>query len=552
MLATIYTKSIRDRWQGAVVGAAIVGVFTVFGLAVYADLEDVIAKMLDSMPRPFLSVLRVSQESTTTAYIVGQMLNLIAPLILSGLAISIGAAAVAGEERDGTIGVLLGNPRSRTTLVVSKMAGLVTTVVIAGFVLWGGVTLAATTFGNDIGTIHIGAAVLHVAALAVFFGALANFIGSWSGRAAVANGFSSGLLIVSFLAAGLLPLVQGFEEWARVFPWYYFNSSQPVNFGADWTHLGVLIGAAAVLFGVAIVGVNRRDLRSGTASGTLMLRLRENPRVGRLVERAAGRAQVSNITVMTVNENRVVASVASAVIFYVSLLVGPMYNGLSDVLGELTAALPDGLLAMIGFADMSTPEGWYAAEMYSLVVPAAIGAVTVMMGTRALAGEEEAHTMGVLMANPVSRSRLVIEKVTALWVMAVVLGAATVLGVLAGSLLGGLGLSPVNVVAASAQGVALAIFLGMVALTGGAATGKPRVAIYAGAGVGFAGLVANMFLPVNEALAGWARLSPFYYYLDNQPLINGLSWTNVAVLGGASVVLAGLSIYLFERRDLQG
>ena len=45
-------------------------------------------------------------------------------LTLSSLALSMGSASIAGEEKKGTMGLLLGNPKSRTHVLVAKAANV--------------------------------------------------------------------------------------------------------------------------------------------------------------------------------------------------------------------------------------------------------------------------------------------------------------------------------------------------------------------------------------------------------------------------------------------
>ncbi|MDH5420398.1 MAG: hypothetical protein OEY55_01190, partial [Acidimicrobiia bacterium] len=114
-----------------------------------------------------------------------------------------------------------------------------------------------------------------------------------------------------------------------------------------------------------------------------------------------------------------------------------------------------------------------------------------------------------------------------------------------------LDLSIANIAAASFQGVGLAVLLGASALLGGAVTGRPKAAAYSGIAVGLVGFVMYSFLPVNENLAGWAKLSPFYYYADNSPLENGISWGYMGILFGVSLLLVLLASVAFERRDIR-
>ena len=552
LLANVFTKTVRDRQVGTLISAVGIAMIAVLGLAAYSDLDDTIAELYSSLPEGFLAVLGLEVITDAGSLILGEIVNLMGPLVLAGLAISMGSAAVAGEERKGTFGVLLGNPRSRQQVVFSKAVAMIV-LISAATALAGALSVGiAEAFETNTSQFTMTAAMVHVAAIALFFGFLALFIGSWTGNTGIASGVSAGYLLLSFLAAGLLPLVERLADVAKAFPWYYFNSSGPLQNGYDWGHLSVLVGATAVLWIGALVGVGRRDLKIGNPSGTLLDRARRYPIVAKTLDRLAGTVNVTSIAVKSTTDHRTMTTVAGAAILYTALLVGPMYNGLADVLVTLSNAIPDGLKAMIGFVDMGTPEGFYTAEVFSIVVPAALIAVGAALGGRALAGEEEDHTMDLLLANPIPRSRVVLEKAVSIAIVMAVLGLATFAGVWFGSLIGGLDMAVSGIAASSLLGTLLGWVFGSLALLLSAATGSRRATTLVVAGAGFLGYFANAFLPVNERLADWARLSPFYYYANGDPLANGLQWGNAAVLLMISVVLVAAAIPLFQRRDVRG
>ena len=51
-------------------------------------------------------------------------------------------------------------------------------------------------------------------------------------------------MAVSYIGAGLLPLVEELLDIVRVFVWYYCDSSEPLINGVAWGNLGILIGGA--------------------------------------------------------------------------------------------------------------------------------------------------------------------------------------------------------------------------------------------------------------------------------------------------------------------
>lgn len=553
MLANVYSKSIRDRYIGWLIGASGLLLMTLGGTFVYRDLDGFVQGMLDTFPDSVLSLLGLTGVSDASSYMITAIFTTYGPFIVIGLAIAMGTAAVAGEERDGTFGILHSNPLSRSKTVQSQCAGLLTLTVVCSAVISAGMWLVGISAGLDMSGIDLFAAGAHLALTALTYGMLALAIGALTGNASLTSGITTGFLILSFFAAGVLPLVGGIAWLARVFPWYYMNYGQPINNGTVWSSLAILAAVSAVLFGLAIIGVNRRDIRSGESTGTVKDRLAQNARLAGIVRRLEGSGpSVSSVWMKTFTESRLLMVLVGMGIGYLALLEGPLYNLLDDVLLEFGNSFPQQLLAIIGVSDISSPEGWIGAEMFSIVAPAAAIVLGVSIGSRALGGEQDRGSMDALLANPISRTRVVTEKTVALLGALMGLGFLTFLGTWAGIALGGLGIPVANIAAVSAHLAALGFVFGGFALLIGAATGKGKTANAVAAGIAVATYVLNAFGTANPGGFGWLRdLSPFGYYTGSNPLVNGVDYFDLGVLAGLSVVFIGLGVAAFNRADIR-
>jgi ABC-2 type transport system permease protein len=450
------------------------------------------------------------------------------------------------------MGLLLGNPKSRTHILVSKAANIVLLTGLGALLLWVGGKVVPAMLDVDITGIHVGAMVFHMFFIAVFHGFLALAISAWTGKGSLASGVTAGVMVLSLFAVGLLPLVDGLESGAKAFPWYYYNGSQPHLNGIDWGHIAVLTVGITLLAAVAVAGVNRRDLRAQTTGVSLVDRLRANPMTQKIVDRLAGSTRVSRIWIKTASEHQGLLIIVAYVMFFVmGVIIGPMYTFIDDTLVSLADAFPEEIMALFGGGDMSTPEGFYQIETFGMMTPIAFMVVTVTIGARALAGEEAKRTMGLLLANPIKRSTVVLEKTLAMASYAVVVGIALFAGVALGSMLGGLGMSGANIAATTLLGTLLGLVFGALALAISAATGRVRIAIFGTIGVALVFFIANGFLPLSDGLEGLAKWGPFHYYLSSDPLINGMHWGHGAVLAGLFVALVALAVVLFDRRDLR-
>ncbi len=549
MLATVFTKTIRDRWKGSVIGAVTLGLFLLMGMAVYRNIDLTI---YTDLPEALRALINIPADADIGSLGYGAIYSSYGALTLAAIAISMGSASIAGEERNGTIGLLLGNPRSRTYVLVSKTASLVLLVALGAVILWGAGQVVPAILDVDIAGMHVGALVLHMFVNALFYGFMALAIGAWTGRGGFASGVTAGVMVVAFFTAGLFPVVEVLENLARVSPWYYFEASQPVVNGINSAHLGVLLSGVVLFGAVALIGINRRDLRGQNSGVTLLDRLRANPRTKRVVDRLAGSTRVSHIWIKTASDHQGLLIVTAGTMFaMMGVMIGPMYSLIDDRLIDFADVFPDTLLALFGGGDMSTAEGWYQLETFGLMAPIAVMVVTVAIASRALAGEEARRTMGLLLANPIPRSRVVLEKSIAMAIYGFVVGFATFAGVAIGSVLGGLGMSPGNIAATSLLVSLLGIAFGAFALAVGAATGRVKMAIFVTVGVALGFHIWNALLPLNESLAVYAIWSPVHYYLGSDPLIEGMNWVHGLVLAALAVGFVGLAVFLFDRRDLR-
>lgn len=548
MFANVFTKTIRDRWLGMFIGAITLGLLLLMGMAAYRSID---LSIYDSMPAGFRNLLAIPKGASIGALAYGAIYTSYGALTLAALAIPMGTGVIAGEERDGTIGLLLGNPISRIGVVVQKSAALIVVAAFGGVVLWLAGVASPAMLGVEYAGVKLVALTFAMSINALFYGFLAMAISTWTGKRGLGAGVSTGVLIVSFFAAGLFPIIPGWENVAKAFPWYYYSANKPQINGIDWWHMLVLLVGIVAFVAVAIVGVRRRDLRSQSVGVTIMDRLRANPRTAKIVERLVGVAQVSTVWMKTVSEHQALLIVTVYVMLIMSFVIGPLYNLITGPIKEFGASLPPTLLALFGGGNLSTAEGFYQIEIFGMMAPAGVMVATIAIGARALAGEEQNRTMGLLLSNPVSRSSIVIQKAVAMIVEGIAVGVSIFIGVWLGSVVGRLGMSAGNIAAACLLATLLGLALGALALAISAATGRVRVAVYGAIGVALVSHVLNAFLPLNASTESLTRWTPFGYYLNSDPLVNGMNWWHGLVLLALTLLFVVLAVVWFQNRDLR-
>ena len=220
-------------------------------------------------------------------------------------------------------------------------------------------------------------------------------------------------------------------------------------------------------------------------------------------------------------------------------------------LTDVAANYPREILDFFGGGELTDPAGFMTLEYQSFAVLILI-IYAVVASTGQLAGEEGRGSLESLLAQPISRTRLIFEKVAAFVEGALLIDAIVSVGWLVSvpfvDLHGKLTLvdlagATVGTLPVVALFGALGFWLGAVAPTRGAAAGiltAVAVASY---------LIASIAQAI-EPVEGLQYVSPYYYADAARWLIDGpVWWHQLALLLVAAVVFA-LAVRAFAGREI--
>jgi ABC-2 type transport system permease protein len=232
--------------------------------------------------------------------------------------------------------------------------------------------------------------------------------------------------------------------------------------------------------------------------------------------------------------------------------VYPSVRG-NAALDKLVQDYPEALKGFFGFGgqlDYTSAAGYLGIELFSLVVPLLLLIAAIAAGSGAVAGEQDRGTLDLLLALPLSRPRLVLEKFAALATESVALGFVVWISLWIGAQAVGMQIAAAKLAAATLGAVALAVAYGAIALLIGCATGRRGLAIALAAAAGVAAYLVNSLAPLVDFLEPVQELSPFYHYAAQNPLRAGLDPVHLLVLLAIAAVAAAGSVLAFRRRDL--
>lgn len=212
--------------------------------------------------------------------------------------------------------------------------------------------------------------------------------------------------------------------------------------------------------------------------------------------------------------------------------------------------IPESLESLVGNAHAyGTITGWLSFQVFDQMV--FIGIILgIIVGGGILAGEENEGTLQSLLALPVKRSTVYVQKFAALTVIIAVVTGCLLVGSLVGVMLIGESVNAGRLLLCTMMAFLLALVFGTLTYVIGALTGRRGIA---GAVVGlfaFASFMISSLAPGISALKIPDLLSPFHYYNKPSILEAGLQVSDTLILGAVCVALLIVGVTVFVRRDI--
>ena len=218
---------------------------------------------------------------------------------------------------------------------------------------------------------------------------------------------------------------------------------------------------------------------------------------------------------------------------------------------DLVSQLPKEMMAFFG--DMSlifTPAGYLNTEFFSYI-PLILGIFIISMGSGLLVGEEEKGTLDLVLAHPISRTRLFLGRIAAyLATIASILCLTWLAFVL---MTQGTKLEEVSALEMSQPLLSLAgllIFFGAMGVLLSLVLPSQRTATMVASLVLFASFFLTALAKLNLDLQNLEFYSPYHYYQGGLAL-NDMNWSWLAVLLGGAALQFVAAGWCFQRRDIR-
>ena len=444
------------------------------------------------------------------------------------------AAGVRGDEERGIVETWLAVGASRAGYLASRLAGfaVVALVVVAASV---GITDVGAIVGGDSslgGPLAFEALALLAFTVCIF--GMSLVVAQVAGTGRSAGGVGAIVLAALFIANSAARSGVGPAWLADVTPFGAYDRDAPLRpSGAfDPAATGALL-AATILFGaLAFAAFVRRDL-GGTVG---LVRVRSSAPA---TTRPAGDPLLRLPVLAAITQQRTWLagwSIGFAV-------MGAFLASLTRVLLDSLGAIP----AMRVYLDRLGGGGYdsFAGIMWLSTAMLVISAFTVAQ-VGGWASEDGDGRLEALLAQPVSRARVVLERLASFMLGAaflVAVGAIAVLVVGAGR---GLELSPTRQLGGAA--LMLSVPFALAAIGATIAAWRPRLAVAVIAAVALWSYLIQQF----AALFGWpdwlARTSLFALF--GNPLAGDVDWPGIGALLGIGVVATGTAIVSLQHRDV--
>ncbi|MDQ5913889.1 MAG: beta-exotoxin transport system permease protein [Patescibacteria group bacterium] len=243
---------------------------------------------------------------------------------------------------------------------------------------------------------------------------------------------------------------------------------------------------------------------------------------------------------------------AVASFIFINMIFYPSFKDQAAQLQQSFSNIPDSVLQLIGGStDFFSPVGYLNGQIFFIMLPLLLGILSISLGSKLIATEEQDKTIESILARPISRSKLLLGKALA---GITILGLATVAALVSTTLLAkvvGLDVSTIAIFQATLACFLLCLSFGAVAfaltssgLSQSSSLGLTTIFAFGGYIIGsLSGTIKWLNTP--------SKLFSFTYY-DSEEILRGTyNWNNIFFFITVVLISCFVAWYFFRSRDLK-
>jgi len=448
-----------------------------------------------------------------------------------GLASASGAAR--GDEDRGLVGAILAGGLSRPRMITARFAAFATGALVAALAASAGMLVGVASGGETISTVAALQAALVLAALGVCCYSLTLLFAQFT-SARNSTAIAGVILLALFLVNSLSRTFDALVSWRWLSPFHYYEQSSPLTPGGtlDVRAALVLLGIAAAAAALAAFAFRYRDVGSPLVS---------LPTPSRRPSYQMSRSPVWRIPVLRdLYERRV-----SLLVWTVGLsALGALFVVLTKSIVKPLLAIPELAPYFALFVNGNIYASFFGYIWFGFAQLLMAGfAITQVARWSA---EDSDGRLELILSNPVSRARVVIERLIVLTFGALIIAAVSGVAVGIEAHYQSIQLNSRRLAEASLLLVPFTLVFGTVGAL--LASRIPRATVGILGAFAFASYLTVELGPIFK-LPVWAQdVSAFKLY--GQPLTAGTDQTGLVIM--LVIVIAGLmaSALVMERRDI--
>lgn len=265
MLKSIFGKSLRDS-RTSLIGWSI-GMIALVALIVafYPAIKQTPAlnQLLSSKGgAKIFEAIRGPGGSFTSpeGYLQAEIFGLDGPLLFLIFGLIQARSLISGEEREGTMMLLLAGPKSRSQIIIGKYVALVSQILTLGLVTWLSLLALMPLVHMSVSGVGLAAAITNMTLLVLAFATIVYGLSAWFGPRVSTTSIAAVILVISFFLNNLAPMVQRLKLLQKFSLFYYASGNNPLVKGFGLAPFMVFGSIIVVFLAMALYGFKRRDI----------------------------------------------------------------------------------------------------------------------------------------------------------------------------------------------------------------------------------------------------------------------------------------------------